>query len=532
MGAVRRWCGLLAVALGATWPGPLALSAQDVAPTRTAASVDYVGAEGAYLSLGADEGAVVGDTIDVYEDAVAVAARGRLVFVTVTRGRSIATDIDGSLALRNGDVVFLSLAPPTAEQALPEVAAGAAGQSGPSPRRTEPAASRPRLTGRLALDLDARETRTSWSGDLFGETRRRFATPTTRLSLVASQLPAGLTVRANVRASYRYDELVAGPAPLSVRAYELAAIKSFESVPLELMVGRFANPYESYSAYWDGALVRVGNRSGTGVGVVAGFEPERHDEAPSGSLPKLTAFAELATRGRDWRYDTDASLHLVRPAAGGDRHFVGWTQRVTLGRVTLSQRLRADGSPSSGDWSVTDLRLRGFLDVGRGLRLRGTYRRAAGLPLLIDGGLTTIVTPMRRELTVGFGLDGPRASLSVDGGRTVRDGRDAGYSVSAAGGLQVGSARLSASGRRWSRGDVRSLSIAPALAVRLSSWDWRAGYRLYRTEAPWSTVLSHAAQAEVGVSPMRGVHLSLRAEQQWGPTLSGTRLHLGLWRSF
>jgi hypothetical protein len=380
------------------------------------------------------------------------------------------------------------------------------------------------------MDFEARETRTAWSGDLFGETRRRFATPTTRLSLLASGLPGGITVRANVRASYRYDELVGGPPPLSIRAYEVAAIKSFERVPLEIMLGRFGNPYESYSAYWDGALVRLGRPSGIGVGMAVGFEPELHNEAFSRALPKLTAFADFAARGGGWRYDTDASFHVVRPSFGAERHFVGWSQRLSLGRLAISQRLRVDGSPTGGAWSLTELRLRGSLDLVGPLRLRSTYRRSGST--LMPPLQPMAPSAVRREMTVGLDLSGDRGSLSAEGGRTDRSGEEPGWSLYGSAGLRVRGAGLLLSGRRWARGDAESWSVAPALSFNVSVWEWRTGYRFYRTGSGRGTVSAHAAEGQVGVDVTRGMRVTLRGERQWGANLTGIRVRIGIWRSF
>ena len=532
MSATTRRSALTIVFVGGMLSAACPLSAQQVGLVRTAVSVDYVGVEGVYLAVGADQGLAVGDTILVYADSGAAEAAGRVVLTSVTRRRALAATVGGSLRLERGDVVYLPLprtdAPhePSPVALSAEAAPAPAVAAGPRPARG------PRISGRLALDFEARETRTAWTGDLFGETRRRFATPTSRLSLVASDLPGGLAVRANVRASYRYDDLAAGPPPLSVRAYEAVAVKSFTRVPLEIMVGRFGNPHESYSAYWDGALLRLGGRSGPGLGVVAGFEPELHNEGLSRALPKLTAFADFAARGGAWRYDTDASVHLLWPAGRAERRFVGWSQRVTAGPLALAQRLRVDQASGGGRWSLGDARLRASLDLGGSLRLRSTYRRARSTLPPIFGASGVTASPVRREVTVGLDLSGRRGSLSLESGRTDRDGRDAGLSMSAGAGVRVGAARLQLSGRRWTRAGAESLSVAPAVELRGSSWEWRAGYRFYRTRSGQSAIDAHAAEGRVGLSLGRGSRLTLRAERQWGAQLSGTRLQLGVWRSF
>jgi hypothetical protein len=532
--ALRRAVGgVLAVHALLSAVGPLAAQDAALLAGRTVASVEYVGADGLYLGVGADQGVVRGDTLAVYASAGAGSPMGRLVFTSVTRRRAVAVAIDPSVRLRAGDVVYLPLAPPAVVDALdPAAAAPLASVRQTTSGRPSGAASGPRISGRLALDLEARETLTSWSGDLFGETRRRFATPTSRLSLLVTDLPGGVAVRANVRASYRYDELAGGPPPVSVRAYELAAVKSFDALPVEITLGRFSNPYERYSAYWDGALLRVGRTSGLGVGAAAGFEPELHNEGFARTLPKLTAFADFAARGTAWRYDTDASFHVARPAGGAERRFVGWSQQLTVGRLSLSQRLRVDGGAGMTRWSLTQLRLRGAVELARPLRLRSTFSRSSSVFPLSLPPAADLPSHVRRELTLGLDLSGGLGHVSVEAGRTERDGDAPGLSLYGSAGVRMAAAQLLLSGRHWAREDTETWSVAPALSLRLSSWDWRAGYRLYRTSDGPRVLTSHSAEGQAGVMLTRGTRVALRGERQWGPNLSGTRVQLSLWRSF
>lgn len=509
--------------------------AQDAAPTRVPVTIDYVSADGLYLTVGADQGANLGDTLAVFADSLSTASIGRLVLTSVTRRRSVARILDSSLDLERGEVFFAELRAPPATASAPTETSPAAPRDAQRTAGVREARTGARLSGRLALDFDARATRTSWSGDLFGETHRTFATPTTRLSLTASELPGGFTVRANLRASYRYDALRSGPPPVSMRAYELSATKEFESLPLVLMMGRFTNPYERYSAYWDGVLIRVGGTSGLGVGAVAGFEPALHNERFSGALPKVTGFADYSARGGAWRYDTDVSVHLVRPTEGVDRSHAGWSQRITLGPVDVAQRLRLDGGLDGRAWSVGDIRLRAGLAVGGPVRLRGTYGRSrtTRVPASAVIGIGDLpLGPVREERTVGMDVRGRRASVSMDAGRTWRDGSNAGFSLSGTAGLRVGGGGIRLAGQRWSRGAAQSLSLAPSIDANVAGLEWRTGYRYYRTDGGLGAIMSHAVEAQVGFDLANGFHLGVRAQRQWGRNLGGTGLHLGIWRSF
>jgi hypothetical protein len=500
-------------------------------------TIDYVGSEGVYLAIGAEDGLSAGDTIEVYGDSLSSVAAGRIVLQTVTRSRSVGRPLDTSWTPARGDVVFVVLAAPAPVEGAGAAAVAAAGpdparspQEGGGVGRSQAGqGGGPRVDGRIALDLEARETRTSWSGDLSGETRRRFATPTTRLSLTISELPGGWSVRTSLRASYRYSELSSGPPPTSVRAYELAAIKNFEGAPIQLRLGRFHNPYESYSTYWDGLLLRVGRPGGFGVGVVAGIEPERSNEWLSTELPKLTGFVDYGVRGRGWRYDTDASFHFLRPDGLADRVYAGWSQRLGLGPVSLDQRLRVDRAESGGDWSISQLRLRGTVRVGGPLRLRAAFGRLH-TGLLSPFGTTS--GPRRDELSAGIGLYGRAGSLTVDGGRVEWEGDDVGWSLAGSAGVRLGESLLRVSGRHWQREDLKSLSVSPGLSFPLGSLRSSLGYRFYRTDGFGGRLQSHAADAVASLAFARFYQVTARGQYQWGENLTGTRIQLGIWRRF
>jgi len=505
-----------------------------VAQERTSVVIDYVSVEGVYVAVGTQQGLSTGDTLSIFADSVMAVPIGRLVFTSVTRRRSVARIVEPSLEVTMGDVLFLELGAPSPapEPGLQAAPLAAAETETPS---DAPAALRvgnagPQMSGRLSLDVDARESRTSWAGDLPGETVRRFATPTARLSLQITDMPGGWTLRTNLRASYRYSELDVGLAPASVRAYEVAAIKSLESVPVEFRLGRFHNPYESYSAYWDGLLVRVGGVRGLGGGVAAGFEPNRFNEGFSSERPKLTGFVDFAARGRSWRYATDVSVHAVRPESIAlDRTFAGWSQRLSAGPLTLSQRLRIDRSADTGSWSLLQLRLQAAVAIAGPLRLRSAYGRSR--PGAFHESFDP-TWPSREEISVGLGLYGPRASVSIDGGNTRWEGDSDGRSLSGHAGLTLQGVTAALSGRYWQRADMESFGASPSIAFMVGRARARIGYRFYETKTVSRTFASHGADLQLSAALSRSLRVTLRGRQQWGTNLAGTGISVGVWRTF
>lgn len=524
---------LITVALIALVRAPL--SAQE----RVGVTIDYVGVEGLYLGLGADQGFAESDTLEVFASADAPAPIGQLVLTSVTRRRSVAEALGAASSLGRGDVVYVEL-PAVAASGMgattvpvPESPVGAGpGDAGPTalaaPNRSA-APTGPRVDGRIAIDLDARDTRNSWAG-AGEEVRRRFATPTTRLSLNVTDLPGGFSVRTNLRAAYRYTELDLGTPPNSVRAYELAAVRTGETVQLRL--GRFYNPYESYSSYWDGILLRVGSERGLGAGVVAGFEPSRSNEGFSSDVAKATGFVGYAIRRPGWRYDTDVSFHVLRPSGLSDRMYGGWSQRLVVGPLSIDQRARVDHMESDGSWTLTQLRIRAGFRVTGPLRVRGSYGRITPGVALLSTDPTGITGPHRDEMSAGLALYGALGSLTVDGGRTRWEGEDDGWSVSGSGGLRVGHGLISLSGRHWQRVNLRSLSVAPGASFVVGSVRPRVGYLYYRTDGSSGVLASQAVDAGAAVTLARVYRITMRGQYQWGEKLKGTRVQLGIWRSF
>ena len=107
-----------------------------------------------------------------------------------------------------------------------------------------------------------------------------------------------------------------------------------------------------------------------------------------------------------------------------------------------------------------------------------------------------------------------------------------GLSASARTGISWGHTRLTLSAREWSRADERSTSVAPGLAFRFLSIDWRTGYRYYRTDLTAQAISSQAVELQAGFALVQDIRVTIRGEEQWGSSLSGSRVQIGLWRSF
>ena len=231
MGGWRPRAAALVVWLSLVAGGDAA-QAQEV--PRVPVTVDYVGVEGVYLTIGTEQGAQLGDTLTVYASDGDPTPLGILVLTAAARARSVATMLEPAFDLAQGDEIFIPLAPVAATEPVAQAVVAAAPAAAAAPG-TEGGG--PTMSGRISFDVDARETRTSWEGDLFGTTRRRFATPVTNLSLRVGELPGGLRLEMNVRAAYRYSDVVSISPERSIRIYNVTAIKTFDNAPLEFRLG-------------------------------------------------------------------------------------------------------------------------------------------------------------------------------------------------------------------------------------------------------------------------------------------------------
>lgn len=528
MPQIRRKLWLFGVALA------VLASSADGQEARTSALVDLVTADGVYLSVGTVQGFSVGDTIAVYASAEAAETLGRVLILSASRRRSIARPLSTGLTPTQGDQLFLAV-PSGRLDPTPTVPADSLSENREAvtaPRREmEPTrgGGAARWSGRVSLDADGRESRVSWGGRLAGSETRQFATSTARLTLRGSDLPGGLTFQASLRSAYRYTDGPTITPTTSVRAYSLSLTKRFTRVPLEIRAGRFSNTYEIYSAYWDGISLRLGRKTGPGIGVVAGLEPKRSNESPIGDRRKITAFADYNVRRADFRYSTDISAHLVRPTDGSmDRTFVGWSQQLTAGWFSIDQRAQLDRVESTGEWSLSRLRLRATARLESGLRLHVGGGRSRPL---FGRGVGNTFGRTRDEIQIGMSVRRRGTSFSADVGQTRWDDGDRGTAVSTSLTHPVGRVRLLSTVRYWFRGDQNTLSLSPGFGIRQGRFNVKARYQYYRTDALAETV-SHLAELGTSMAVSGRTRISLDVYRQFGSTYQSTRVRTGISTSF
>ncbi|KPK07506.1 MAG: hypothetical protein AMS20_02645 [Gemmatimonas sp. SG8_28] len=515
------WVLILLAAAGSAVPGTL--RAQE---TRRRAVVEEIAGENIYLSVGVEASVATGDTLLIYRDREGPYL-GALRVVASSSTRSVTVVVGEAFPVTRGVALWFE-----ASGAV-EPGASAFGGAGDARRTQRTGRGGPTAHGRLSLDFNGLQSTTRWLSNEWQETERWFATPGVGFRMTVTDLPGGLTFRASSRGLYRYSDPGIVEPDLAVHVYEMALTKAFTGVPVTVMAGRFASPYEFYSGYWDGGLLRIGGRT-IGIGVTAGLQPRRADQAPSGDLPKYTVFADLALTGRGARYSTDLSYHRVLPRdeALFDRTFVGWSQSLRIGRLNLTSDVQADRDPEADEWRLSRLQGTGSLTLTRGVQLRGRYDRSRPYFLF----RTTSLLPFARErISGGIGYYGARTAVNADVGMgRFEDGE---WNMTYAASISVRQTAvfglgLHASGSYWTQTAGNVVRATAGLTKAIGRGEIRGSYELSRSELYGPTVTSHAGVLGITAPLGARVYASFQARVQRGEHLRSNGLYASLWTSF
>jgi hypothetical protein len=460
---------------------------------------------------------------------------GRVRVLGVASTRLSAEWLAGAVMVSAGDSVRVELlrarldtmgaVPPAA--AVPQRAAGREAELPRSGAESPPrrAGGGAQLSGRLGLELDAWRSGSGTGGGALDNTS---LLPSLRLRTVLSQLPGELRIRANLRGTYRTDDAGAlGPAA-RLFANELSIERSGRL--LQLHGGRFANPYEPYSGYWDGALVRVGHEDGFGGGAVLGFEPRYGNQALDTGRRKAAAFADLHHNGTGMRYDADVSFHRSWDGDSVASTSVGWTLQLGLGGFRFTQLLRADDGAEGWLVGLAQLSASAPLATTARLRLRYTHDDPAAY-----FGLPSGESWRTRRLGGTLTWFGAAASAGVDvsGAWTMRRSESTTAARTISGwldlrALPLAGLALELNGSAWSSRGQRTLSAGPALRRVTARGLVRLGYELYHQQLTRETSDIHSVSASFAQRLGRG-DLDLRLQYDTGGGLSNTRLLTGFW---
>ena len=503
----------------------LALAAPAAAQQqRVPAVVDYLAGANIYLAVGTDQGIVPHDTLTVYASADGEPI-GRFLVVSATATRAVVEFLGAPFSVTRGTTLILQ--PGTVRR-------GAAAAVNAAPERSaRPARGpSPSLHGRVSLEANAFESTTRWESNEPESVTRRFATPSLGLRAVAANLPGGMSLNTNLRALYRYSDPELISPTWAVQVYQASITKSFTGAPVYVEAGRFINPYASLSGVWDGALIHVGGR-GLGLGVAAGFEPNRGDQGIATTLPKYAAFVTYDVGDGPIRYATDVSVHHLRPRNGLPEHsYGGWSQYLRIHRLRLGSTLQVDRNPATSTWEITRLNATASVPIVEGFELRG--RLSVYQPYQL--WQATNPFPFRRNQgSVGLFFWRPRGSMSADVTAARLEGGATSYTYTGAFSLlrtPVFGLDWSASATYWTQDAFTALYGTAGIGRELGRVMARASYQLYRAGDTDFRSLSHTGDLALSIPLARSVYATLQGRVQRGDNLWTNGLFAGLWTAF
>lgn len=523
------------LACSLAWAGAVFAGTGHVAFAQTPdvqAVVAEIAGENVYLTVGTDVGVAPGDTLLLLRDPATPLGDVRVVAATSTR--ALVAFLDSPFALTRGTTVFVR--PLTGDLAATPVPPAGDTVAPASPGRPQrQSASRtfgPRVSGWLSLDMDASQMESRWLTNVWESTSRQFATPAGALRLTIADLPGGFTVSTNVRAAYRYASDGVIGQPQAIHVYEASLAKSFAHAPLAFRLGRFFNPYEVFSGYWDGGLVRIGGR-GLGIGAVGGFEPDRYSEGFSTQTPKFGGFADVHVGGPRARYDASAVVFRVEPEAGlPARTTGGWSQALRAGPLRMSTDVQIDRTGSAGRWTLSRFQGRLATDVGHGVSFFGRVGRD-GPWLPYDS--TTLNLWRRDQAGLGVSTWGTAGSATVEGsvarivGGVTTYGASVSLSATRIAWLGVGA---NAFGGYWDGNGVSSLQLSAGVNRPIGTGNLRLSYQFFRSTTPSATYSTHAGDFSLTLPLSARTFWSVGVRGQWGANLRGVGVHAGLSTGF
>jgi hypothetical protein len=519
-----------------------AVSARQEPVTRRA-RVEYIAGANVYIALGEEAGIVTGDTLRAMR---ADRGEGRVRVIASSTGRSVLAFAGQPFPLTRGDTLVIVVSTSDAARRVaandtstgdardprPDSAAVTRVQARmPSNERQAPrrAASPIRMSGMIAFDLDALDSETRWGTGPTERVERRFVTPSTRLYATLANLPGGMRINTNLRYEYRSTDGTAFGSSTALRIYQASLAKEFDVIPLSFELGRFYNPSDIYGGYWDGGMVRVGRRN-AGIGVAAGFEPDRVNGGFDGGSRKLSVFADYAYRGRSAGYSFAVAAHDDRGDVVEGGRFVSLTQRLRVGRASVQQRMRVNTSSDWSAWSLVQLDLNATTPVAGNLYVRGHYSRRSWSwdPLEPD-----TARPQNDRRGGGLYYSGSQVYLSADASLTQWN--DGEQSKTYSGSLSLQRTPLAGIGfgtsGSFQQGAARDTwYLAPWLSRSFGYSSINAGWQMYGTSGSADDAY-HAASLSLTLPLPGGAFTSLRGQKQFGAS-SSNRIFVSLWKSF
>ena len=352
--------------------------------TRLIATVEFVAGQNLYLNVGLADGITDSDSLMAYRNNRPL---GLLRILGVTESRTVVTYAGTPFPITRGNELTVAiLAGARADAPVAEVPADTTSdeperqsvfEGGRTGAQLPPVKEGIRVTGRLSLSLDLNTTQTSGLSSLF-ERDRTYTIPVINLRTSVEHLPGNLRFNINSRFANRSNESRLGISPEnSLRIYQLNLEYAPTTSLFEARLGRFFNPYETFSGYWDGLGLFYAPDSGLGAGVLGGFQPTRANEDFTNELPKYTAFGTYAYRNDDGtaRYNANVSFHQVFPDSPelSTHTFIGFAHTLNVNQFRIRNLVQIDQDPIDDSFTLSRFQAYGIIPVTKSFSLRARY---------------------------------------------------------------------------------------------------------------------------------------------------------------
>jgi len=496
--------------------------------------IEHIAGPNLYLGAGTGEGITTGDTLLVMKQGVPV---GDWRVISSTRSRAVVTFATKAFPVTRGDTFTLMIVRSAATVASAVDSIVMPGVDRPS--LMAPPVERPiqrrqtrrpiQVTGRIFVEANTLRSTTRSTVVSNGATSRVFSTPAAGIRASVTHLPGDLRANISVRASQRFSTGSLIQQDRVVRVYQASLEKKFERIPAQVEAGRFYSPFEDYSGYWDGLLVRYGDRLGGGMAV--GFQPNRADEGFTADYPKASFFLDFRHKREGFAYEADLSFHQVQPQARYSNHtFFGWSQQVRWNRLRLSQDFQLDRNTVTNTWVVSRMQLRTTVPLTNRLYL--TSRYTLRQPYLLYS-LGEPISYRRDQGMLGLGYNTGTSMLGVNMTVSQYAGDEPNYTTAfnysfpRTGFWGLG---FNGSVSYWTRGEQSTaLYASSGLNRTFGPVQSRLRYTYYHSDLGGRVLATHAVHLTLNVPLLNRLNAALQVRSQWGDNLSSTSLYSSLW---
>ena len=505
------------------------------------ALVEFIAGENIYLNVGLADGINETDSLLASRDGQQL---GILRIVGVTESRTVATFAGTPFPVTRGDMLTVIILSgiqadiPVAEQPADTTDAPAERQSvfegGRTGVQLPPVEEGIRITGRLSVSMDLNTAQTKGLRSLF-ERERMYRIPVINLRSSIEELPGNLRVNINTRYAHRNNESRLGISPLnSLRVYQLNVEYATPDSPIEARLGRFFNPAETFSGFWDGLGLAYAPDTGFGAGILGGFQPTRGNEQFTDDLPKYSVFGTYAYRSDDGstRYNANLSFHQVFPESPllSDHTFLGFAHSFNTKVLRVRNLLQIDQDPFSDSWTVSRFQVHGIVPVNPSFSLRARYllRRPYNVLLTQD-----VFGYKRERISGGFSVRAFTGTLSADisvntSEITARSFTYNGFaSIPRIDFLDLGVSTLVNYWRRDDNADV--LYIVPSISRSFGRTLAQLQYHYQHSNYDVIGSSNHTLEGVLNFPIGDRIRSSIRLQSRWGDFDNAFRLYTTLW---